>query len=54
MKLKENMPWIFFKLRHAVISTNILAVSSLPLIPLPFGAATLEPVTAVNHCSVLN
>jgi len=48
------VPWICFQQRHAVMSSNILAVSSLPVIPLPFEAATLEPVTALNCCSVLN
>lgn len=51
---KGESALICFKLRHAIISSNILAVSSLPVIPPPFEAATLEPVTAVNCCSVLH
>lgn len=51
MKLKAKVPWICFKLRRALISSITLAVSSLPVITLP---STLELVTAVNCCSVLN
>lgn len=51
MKLKAKVPWICFKLRHALISGITLAVSSLPVITLP---STSELVTAVNCCSVLN
>lgn len=54
MKLKEKVSCMCFELRHSIMSSNILAVSSLAVIPLPFEAATLEPVTAVNCCSVLN
>lgn len=48
------MPWIRFKLSHAMRSGIILGVSSLPVITVPSEAAILELVTAVNRCSVLN